>query len=226
MKKFVSLILVFAMLITAFPLTCFAEEIEADEYEDLASVACAAFPEYADRIRNNNNNTRSISAYNADETPEIVTSETRMVSSTQTVSYTEYSDGSILLSDARVTDQFTESYTVDNSSTALNITIYTVTLRAGYTATGDYVKVSNLVYKVRSSGYDSITNTGTYSASSSYCYIIDIDSYTATETASAPAQVVYNVYFRLDDVSTHFYTSHLTFTVRNDTASIDHSLYL
>lgn len=220
MKKAISLFLVCVILATTIPFGCFADEPEDTEYLDLISDACAAFPEYADRItaaKNKSNNPSTCAL--TEEAPEIIISETRMLSSKQVVTYTEYSNGDILLADISSTSDFAKSITRNSVTPLLNGNQYNVTLRASYEgeySNGDYVKIHNVVYRIFDSGYDKITSSGTVEASSSWCSTVGEPIYVPSETASAPAMLKYQLQFNISSIPGTFYAPFLTFTVGND----------
>lgn len=220
MKKAISLFLVCVLIATTIPLCCFADEPEDAEHLDLISDACAAFPEYADRITAAKNKSDNLSTCTlTEEEPEIIISETRMLSSKQVVTYTEYSNGDILLADISSTSDFAKSITRNSVTPLLNGNQYNVTLRASYEgeySNGDYVKINNVIYRIIESDYDKIVNPGTVEASSSWCGTVGDPIHVIGETASGPAMLKYQLQFRIASTPTAFFAPFLTFTVGND----------
>jgi len=153
MKKIrnVTCLLLFVILLLSLSLTAFAEsESTLDEHEQMIHTACDVFPEYANKIRN----TSPLSKYSTSSKPEITRIVTRETAGGELLTYTEYSDGVVLLSSANVSPTGS-SYKVIDSNTTDYWRSFRVTSNISY----QVLTVSNIHYRV-SSGIASIIERG------------------------------------------------------------------
>lgn len=95
MKKIISFCLVALMLVSVLPVGAFAAQDEQDEREQLLAQACSVFPEYAAAIRGEAAATYSLPA--SDNRNEVVFTETREISDTETLSITQMASGDIIV---------------------------------------------------------------------------------------------------------------------------------
>ena len=97
------------MLFTTFPSVVFAAEDSTSECEEFIDLACEIFPEYSDKIRGDSqySNTNTRSSVHV----ELIESVSRAVSENEYITYAEYSNGAILL-----TDYSYSYYTTQNES--------------------------------------------------------------------------------------------------------------
>lgn len=219
MRKFVSLFLTLALLLTTISFEVSATEIEQSSYDSLIQKAAAAFPEYAEKIQNPKN---SAYLYSRDATPrELLVSETRPISDVESITYAEYSDGLILLSGY----DFTCDSTVVDSSTGSTYKKYTIDVEAACIAEGynGYFYLDGVSYILRNGydNFDSITAPGTERKGTN-CVSASRTDYTQNESYTGYARIAYYLGFRIGPKPTQFVTSNLTIHVGEDTAIVDH----
>lgn len=95
MKKIISFCLVALMLVSVLPVGAFAAQDEQDEREQLLAQACSVFPEYAAAIRGEAAATYSLPA--SDNRNEVVFTETREISGTETLTITQLASSDIIV---------------------------------------------------------------------------------------------------------------------------------
>lgn len=219
MKRFLSIFLALVMLLAVMPLSTYAAENKTGR-DILLEKACAAFPEYASKIAAD---TAPISTYSFQQERVVVFSETRELSDNELVSYTEYSDGLILLSD--VTPNSSVKY---NSTTDVGTQIKVdITVTATCSGVNSYFKASNVKFTIEEYGYDHIDSIGSpraYPSSYTSYDNCQYDSYSLNsyETASAKASVGYSLFFRFGSYQTAFITTCLWVGVGSNALSVDH----
>ena len=133
MRRCLALFLSIALLLTTVPFVVFAAETKQLGYDSLVQKASAAFPEYAEKMQN----PRGITFLNS-QSPmprELVINETRPISDTEYITYSEYSDGLILLSGydftydsttvSDITGSTSRDITIDIEATCVNDVGYT-----------------------------------------------------------------------------------------------------
>lgn len=161
MKKYISILLSFLMLLTMLPLEVFASEDTISEHDELIALACDVFPEYASEIRGEITNYATPASVNPNE---VVFSETRKVSNTQDLGITQFASGQIIVCSSNYD---WASITVPNSSTSDISTVgLTGTATFKVTASDSFsgtFTLSNVKYTIYYTGSDYFTNTGTYS---------------------------------------------------------------
>ena len=219
MKKFLSLLIAFAMVFTVFPFTAFASENTYEEIQ-IATKACAAFPEYADKIQAKLQNADAQIAAFSDSPRTIVTNETRDISDKESITYTEFSDGLILLASSSVS----HSVSSGGSSTSGSKTTYTITISTslvGYS--GCTAKLKNVKYVIDTSGYDKITSAGTTEKGTN-CTGCSARISRSTETSSQKAEMVASITYLYGNASAgQFCSTELVMTVGNNQRSISYS---
>ena len=96
MRKTLALLMSLILALSLVPFGAFAAEENPSAYDTLVNKAAAVFPEYAEKLLNPSCNPSVFSQNAASST--LITRETRAFSDTESITYTEYSDGLILLS--------------------------------------------------------------------------------------------------------------------------------
>lgn len=223
MKKFMALLLSLSLLLTMMPLCASAAELEQQGYDTLINKAATIFPEYAGKLLNPTYSPFS-SARSA--SPRVlVVKETRPFSDTESITYTEYSDGLILLS----------AYDVDYESTIvgsiphpnLSVKNYTINITATSVVDGyyGYFYINNVSYRINAglNTYDSITNFGTAKKGAN-CVRSEMTDDTANESAYGYARLAYDLGFKIGPLSGQIISTELVMHVGEDTAVIDHSV--
>ena len=216
MKRFLCILLSLLLIATTIPYNVLAAENNTSERDELIELACEVFPEYASKIRNPNTSTYALSR--SSSSSELVTNETRAISDSEYLIYTEYSDGFTLLTDVDFDSELTVTDRVLASSYSQ------VTLRIKATCTydsSDYFVLSGVVCTLNKTAYDTIDDTGTYtcygdcSVSAAYTPIL-------SESASIDAQISYRLNFVCGPTSYYTQNSLLTLTVGDNTTTVTH----
>lgn len=220
MKKLVALLISFALLITVFPFGVSAVTDDQQRNSLLNEKAASVFPEYADKILNPDcrvsTNTRS------KINREIVVNETRTVSDYEYLTYTEYSDGLILLNDC---DFYAESEGV-NTVTGVGYRQITANVTAWCVSNyyDGYFYLDNITYRLNDgdNNFDTIINPGTPRKGQN-CTTSIRSSYTQDESNSGYAKISYSLVFKTGSGAKDTATSNLAFYVGEDTASVSHT---
>lgn len=217
MKKIVSLLLVLTVVCTTLPLGVFAAETSTDnvERDALIAQACEVFPEYSSKIVTQGINTQ-VSPRSTSQR-ELVASLAREVSENETMVYSEYSDGIILLTDYTAQKEVT---TVDRYSSSFAVNV-TVDIKATCSNISGYFKLSNVKYSLINGAYDVINDVGTKTVSGR-CSIHTAYTPVLNETASRPASLSYRLTFRYGSTGAQSINTLLTLTVQNDSATVTH----
>lgn len=219
MKKLLALFLSVALMFTLVPFGVSASDTQQSGCDALVDKAVAAFPEYAAKMLNPSYcpsvNTRNTKAR------VLVVSETRPISDTESITYAEYSDGLVLLSDYNFTCEATEvdSYT-GSAYTSITINIEAASISTGYNG---YFNLDGVSYRLYD-GYDNfdrITNLGTERKGTN-CISASRDTYTLKESDTGYAGIEYSLGFRIGPKTGQFVTSKLYFYVGCDTADVSH----
>lgn len=214
MRKLLSVLLAVIMLLS-LSVPALASETSSDRAE-LIELACDVFPEYEDKILSSNSSASTYSRTQAE--PVLIVNESRAVSESETLLYTEYSDGTVLLTDWEVTAK-SPTVTIEDrysSSFAVN---YTVTLKATCTSVTGYYKLQNVKFSLINSAYDEITDTGTEvlnegcTNSSISCKPIE---------STTPANISCDLIFRYADYASCIVQTKLKLNVSNDSYSVSH----
>lgn len=193
MKRYFTLLLLCTLMVNILGLSAYATETECSGYDSLIRKATEAFPEYAERI----NNPKDVIPQNTREKTdrELVLRETRAVSDKEFVTYTEYSDGVILLSGYEFT---AESTAVSNikGQTSRDIIVdieATCVNDSGYKG---YFYLEGVSYSLVYSDYDYITDTGT-ARREGYCTKATQIINNPEETATSYATLAYELQFQI-----------------------------
>ncbi len=214
MKKIISMILVAVLLCTSLPMSAYASEDEIVR-EELLTKACEAFPEFADKITNPQismaPNTRSTG------NQEPVYTETRQLSDTETIIYTEYASGLVLLTGI----EGEWSRTVNDYESSSFAVIYDINITASLNEPSGTFRLKNVKYTLVNNGYDAILSKGTPSRSTGCNGATEIVA-RMNETASQDAMILYELHFQF--ASSGYYTcrTELTLTVGDNRADITH----
>lgn len=215
MRKYLAMLLAAVMLLTMMPLGAAAAETDTSERDELIALACEVFPEYTNKIKNKSIGANLLSRTSGQR--ELVATETRSVPDGETLIYSEYSDGVVLLTEY----DFGKEVTYVDRQTGAGITTTTVNIKATCSGTSGYFQLTNVVYTLVSSSYDMINDTGSASTTGN-CSITKAYSPVLNETASGNAKLVYSLQFRLSSAAGDFLTSQLKLEVGDDSAAVTH----
>ncbi len=216
MRKRLSLILATILLLTMVPYSTLAVE-DTSGRDELLALGCEVFPEYTDKIMSPNV-TLSLGRSSTSNTREVVKSEVRAVSETENLTYTEYSDGLVLLTSV----EFPVTVTTIDSETSSFSSNYTITIKATCSEASGYFQLSNVKYSIIRSAYDTITSEGTKSSSGKCWESSDGYYFNATETSSKKAFISYRLCWQFADYPGYVYNSLLTLEVGQNSASVTH----
>lgn len=157
MKKYISIFLCAILLLGALPFQALATE-NTSEHDKVIALACEAFPEYADILRNPPIATRSRSAGEADD--KVVYRGTRDISDNHNVSIAVYQSGYAVVTEASIFDvTVTDSQGSMSGSNYVGSASYVVT----YTDGGGVFKLEDVKYTIRNGKSGIFTSYGTYS---------------------------------------------------------------
>ena len=219
MKKLLAILLSLVMVFTLVPLGVLASEAEESNHTTLVDKAVAAFPEYAERLLNPN----YTSAYSRSATDRVlVVKETRSISGTESITYAEYSDGVILLSDY----DFTYDSSLDNSyhgSTSRNVVIdiEAACVLNGTTLGSFFLDNVSYILYYGDNNFDCITSAGTGTRRDG-CTSATCTLYKENEDLEGYATLSYKLAFRVSSSAGAIVESYLTLYVGEDTAMIYH----
>lgn len=218
MKRFVIMLLAFALLLGTMSFNVSAVEIEQSGHGALVQKAMSAFPEYAEKLENPKGGAEFISREASIR--ELLVNETRAISSKEYITYTEYSDGLILLSGYEFTaDTTTVNYVTGASSRDITINIEATCVNdVNYDG---YFYLNGVSYSLRNSDFDIITNPGTASREG-YCTKATRTVFTAQETLTGYARIAYDLCFQLGPTGYYTMNSELLVYVGEDTAIVEH----
>lgn len=224
MKRFISVVLTCILILTMLPIGTFAAETKDDSKKVVDAMffrACEVFPEYADKLSGNPKTSRSTTAEAG--TPEVVVTLSRWISENESMTYTEYSNGIILLS----TEQYNYQHDVSITETLPTSRTYSVNITATCrdmygTVFSGYCRIEGLTFKVLYNGYDSILSEGNADCTTGCEFRNGKYSMVRNETASQAASVNYYIQFEYTPGSSSFLASTVTLRVQNDIYSISH----
>lgn len=224
MKKFIAVLLSLSLLLTMMSLSASAAELEQQGYENLINKTISVFPEYAGKLLNP---TYSPSESTRTSSPRtLIVKETRPFSNTESITYSEYSDGLILLS-AYDVDYETETVGPIPQPN-LSVRNFTINITATSVVTGynGYFYLNGVSYAINAglNNFDSITNFGTGSKGTNCTRAVQTDD-EPNETKYGYARLQYDLAFRVGPHSGDFITTELIMHVGEDTAVIDHSVW-
>ena len=218
MKKLFALLLTVTMLFTVVPLGASATE-EKQSGNTLVNKAVAVFPEYAEKLLNPAP-IGSVYANNEDGR-ELVVKKTRPISDNEVITYSEYSDGLILLSGFEAT----YDTTVTGSSSGPGYRDMTINIEAACVLSNGtgYFYLNGVSYRLNDGWdrYDMITNEGSPSKGD-HCTGYERQHFASNESAEGYARIQYGLDFRYGPQPTHFITTCLTLHVGEDSAIVEH----
>lgn len=216
MKRIMSLLLVFVMVLVIAPVPAHASSsAENDVQAEMLETACDVFPEYADKIMARAPTT--VNARSASTTRDLVVTESRNVTDSRVIVYSEYSDGLVLLADYGYEyETITNSQDIDGSRTYVDIDI-----RATSNYFYGYFELQNVQFTIYGRGYERITSAGTPYATGD-CEMYELETQILNETASSKATIQYEMYWRLVDLPAGVTPSRLKLTVGNNNFSVSH----
>lgn len=200
MTKFVSLCLAFLMVVSILPNKATASEVSRSRKEELLSLACDVFPEYAASIRS-----ESASIYGIPRTEnadKVIISETRNITETQSLTYAQYASGrSVVVNMVDDSSLFDPDLVKDEFTNFTGGKYGTVSIEVATNASGlpGVFSVTNFKYKIYDNTFDQITSLGTATmskrdgiATGSWAYSLD-PIYNEDSTSAASA--IYDVTF-------------------------------
>lgn len=153
MKKYISFFLCVVLLFGALPFQVSAAE-NTSTHDELIALACEAFPEYADILRN-----PPVAVYAHSSEDKVIFRETRDISDNHNVSIAIYQSGLSVVSDSIYDVKVTDSSGNADGSNYLGTASYRVTCPG----LGGAFELSNVKYKIRRGGSGIFTSYGTYS---------------------------------------------------------------
>lgn len=207
MRKLLSIFMTTLILMT-MPLNAFAAEDNSTyTHEELIQLACDVFPEYTSQICAEKSSTYALPRSSGDE--EIIFTETRDVSDTETVSISVLSSGNVIIVSAvsgfNIQKQNASASTVGPD--IIGSTTFNVTSSVGQ---GSFY-LKNVGFIITQSGSGNFTSTGTPSATTGAYYNKHSSTstyihYALTFTASKMQYVDFEVYFSNGKVVGNLYT--------------------
>ena len=222
MKKFTAFFMSIVMMLAFLPQYANAASVTFKEKEELYLLASEVFPEYADKILSKGRATFTANRSSAPR--QVVTSISREVSATEIMTYTEYSDGVILLTDA----SYDKDLTVTNLDQSTMAAHYTMNIKAtcsagDYTCSG-YFKLTGLSFSIIAQSNDFISSVG----STTYeplCYKTNVPEFTPimNETASQHARLEFYLTFRFTYYGPEFLASTLVFDLGGNAFNVSHN---
>ncbi len=219
MKKTLSVILVLAILFATLPIGAMASQV--DEHEQLLARACLVFPEYAERIRNPEVPCSPLGRSIQENT--LIVSEEKDVSEKEKMLYSEYADGTILLTDVQYDAEAPVTTVHDRTANLLGV-YYDITIKATCTNISGSFTLSHVKLDLLNDAYDRIANKGTISYSDK-CWGYDIISEVLNESASGKAVLSYRPAFQHGRNQAQSTQTLLTLTVGDDGWSVTHKIY-
>ena len=163
MKKYISFFLCVVLLFGALPFQVSAAE-NTSTHDELIALACEAFQEYADILRN-----PPVAVYAHSSEDKVIFRETRDISDNHNVSIAIYQSGLSVVSDSIYDVKVTDSSGNADGSNYLGTASYRVTCPG----LGGAFELSNVKYKIRRGGSGIFTSYGTYSTDKE-CAIGDV----------------------------------------------------
>lgn len=220
MKRMISCLLLLCAIIFVYPVN-----VEASAYvrssdlgvrEEIISAACEIFPEYASKIvcqPENLINTMSLSSEKS-----IVVSESRNYAENRIITYTEYSDGLVVLADS----DYSYTQTINNQVVDGNKTHVTLTVRATCNVVSGYFELRNVKFTIYGSSYDKITDVGSYVTSGNCQHSQNVHTPILNETASTKATIQHRINWRFSSYPGGWIVSMLTIEVGNNVFRVTH----
>lgn len=196
MKKVLSVFLVATIILTTLPFNVMATEVSSSSHDELIALACEVFPEYTSSILGEN-----ISAYNLPQYDEneVIFSETRNISETEKLTYTQFASGrGIIISEESTAIELEE--TGSSQSSFAGGVDYTVSYKITPSNDPDddfpgVFTIDNFKYRIIYSTYDLITSPGTANVNNeNFCHKSLLTS-VYQETPTTDAEISYRLTF-------------------------------
>lgn len=227
-RRLVSILIAIVMLFSSVPVA-FATNV-IDDQQELIDLACEIFPEYANKILYQKALPPSVMRISD---VELVHSESRNVSNSKTLLYSEYSNGIILLTETE--NEPAEVKYVDITSGSSS-TVYTINIKATCTDAYGTFNAENIKFTLISSAYDRIDSKGTYSFSNPEmlgfigCQLVNTapdpnPRVVWNESASGNAEIEYMLMFRFAAYAGSFLNTHLVLDVGDNNYIVSHKLH-
>lgn len=221
MKRYLSFILVFVLMLTILPMSVYATECEDSEQETVIAQACAVFPEYAALIRG------EVSTFtvpnNSDEPPVIIFQETRPLSTHERITYSQFSDGNGIIV-LETDDAATSTMTGSTMKPIPGGVQFTRSYKVVPTQTFDYSGIfylDNIKFNIYTNAFDEIDSPGTaYANNEEYCTFDLSGTPDYTEDASTKAGMSYDIYFYYDWADRRHIWVTLDISLGNDTIDV------
>ena len=194
----ISFVMIMSMLISCVPVNAYASEqdeitvqyvTDVEIKEMLVDKAIKAFPEFEDKIRGENVEEIARALKRRTGVGEVVYTETRSISETETVTYTELDNGIALTALGLMTGK-----NVTNTFSNGPTTIYTMNVWLQCGSSLDVLFVSGFQYKISYTGYDAIVDLGNLNNVSNTADSAFLDSYKLNEDSNANAYAAGNAY--------------------------------
>lgn len=224
MKRTLSLIFALVILVNVMSFGVYARETSSGR-DELLNKACLAFPEYANKIKADTLPATAMARSTAPR--EVVYSDTRALSSTEYVAYTEYSDGLFAVDLLTVNASFNAQTSDMDTEQVGSATHFTVSIKATCSLTSSYFEVTNVKFTIYAYANDRITKAGSPSAhnpansSGDKCTYVS-STLVSIENGSTPASLTYPLTFRYSQDSGDFFSTSLLLEVGNNTYSLSH----
>ena len=217
MKRTFSVIMLMIHLLSMLSVAAYADSGN-DVQNEVIALACEVFPEYANKILAP---AVDISIYGRSMNQRtLVVSETRSVSDNEYITYSEYSDGVVLLTDYEF--EHTET-TNDYDSNPMTTTV-DMDIKATCTNVSGYFLLEGVRYMLINGSYDTILDVGTPTYSGK-CTLHTAFTPVLNESASGNAYICYNLNYQFGPGVYYTLTSQLTLFVGDDTATVTHIYY-
>ena len=162
MKKLISFCLAALMMIAVLPIVALAAGNDQVERDQLLTLACSIFPEYADIIQGETVATYSLPS--SDNPSEVVFTETRNISNKESLSITQLASGDVIVLDASY--DYTELENTGSSISNVGTDkIGSASFKATCTNISGIFKYQNVGFIITQGGSGSFTSYGSASTS-------------------------------------------------------------
>lgn len=162
--------------------------------EEIKTIIISAFPEYQDKIEGKNLNTTEFQMLLAsNEVPSLVYQETREINESDTVTYQEYSDGTVW-----ATTSLTGNRTVLSTGDLNGFTYVTMNIYTYCTYAQNTILVENVGLIYKSGEYGEFQSAGTPASQSGFAFATR-SLYTITGTDNSPAYLKYTATLDLNE---------------------------
>lgn len=195
MKKFLSFLTSVLLALAVFPLHSFALTEPVSEYDEMLTIACEAFPEYASKIQEKCLDSSGRSASNSQSVGlnAINVYETRQLDANTQVAYQEDLEGNVFIILASSDPTYSPSYTITDSATGTGYSYREITIEVSAVGHSQVFRVDKVQFTYVQGGSCEIGNTGTFeNATTKNCTVY---SEKLTGNNSSPAYVNYRTDF-------------------------------